>query len=93
MNHMPLDRTRIFVHVHPNLQGYPNVSLFVEEFESYKKQSFEYAEENDCLAADFLPALSQDDQNSLPPDQWLFGRDRIFYKGAAANDPLYHVHI
>ncbi|EAC1903126.1 TPA: hypothetical protein JX745_004583 [Escherichia coli] len=93
MSHMPLDTTRIFVHVHPNLQEYPNASLFVEEFEEYKKQAFDYAKENGCLAADFLPALTEEDQKSLPPDQYLFGRDRLFYRGAAANDPLYHVHI
>ncbi|ETJ00149.1 MAG: hypothetical protein Q610_ECBC00196G0001, partial [Escherichia coli DORA_B_14] len=53
-------------HVHPNLQEYPNASLFVEEFEEYKKQAFDYAKENGCLAADFLPALTEEDQKSLP---------------------------
>lgn len=93
MNHMPRDTTRIFIHVHPNIECYPNYSLFVDEFKAYKNDAFEYARENGCLAAEFLPALSEEDQKNLPPDQWLFGRDRLFYKGAAANDPLYHVHI
>ncbi|MDR9915478.1 hypothetical protein, partial [Enterobacter cloacae] len=40
-----------------------------------------------------MPALSEEEQKNLPPDQWLVGRDRHFYKGAAANVPLYQVHI
>jgi len=75
----------------------PNVQLFVDEFIAYKELAYEYAEQSNCDAADFLPALTEEDQQSFPPDQQLFGRDRLFIgarlRGGAANDPLYHVHI
>lgn len=95
---MVRDTTRIFVHVHPDLHEHPNIDAFALEFDAYKSLAFEYALESDVegtLASEFLPVLSQEDQESLPPDQTLFGRDRIFKKGhnRAANDPLYHVHI
>ncbi len=64
MNHMPRDTTRIFIHVHPNIECYPNYSLFVDEFKAYKNDAFEYARENGCLAAEFLPALSEEDQKT-----------------------------
>jgi len=92
---MPAHPPRIFTHIHPNVASLPNIDVFVTEFRKYKELAFVYAVENDCSAADFLPTLTEDDQQSLPPDHILFGRDRLFYgKGMkAANDPLYHVHI
>jgi len=90
---MALDPTRIFIHIHPNLEKHPNIQKFSEDFESYKKQAFDYAKDANCNASAFLPTLTEEDQQNLPPDQSLFGRDRVFYKRQAANDPLYHVHI
>lgn len=95
---MPAHPPRIFVHVHPNMASLPNVTIFVDEFRAYKALAYEYALENECCAGEFLPTLSEEDQQALPPDQLIFGRDRLFNGfqlrgGKAANDPLYHVHI
>lgn len=94
---MVRDTTRVFVHIHPDLIGYDGIHLFAEEFKAYKELAFDYAKESDVpgtCASEFLPTLTEEDQKQLPPDQSLFGRDRIFKKGQkAANDPLYHVHI
>lgn len=66
---MVRDTTRIFVHVHPDLHEHPNIDAFALEFDAYKSLAFEYALESDVegtLASEFLPVLSQEDQESLP---------------------------
>lgn len=102
---MPPPSHRVIVHIHPDIAGLGGIDEFAREFQIYKEQAFQYAEEESLSADEFLPALSQPDQEAFPPGHLLFGRDRLFtggWKGytarsgfhdRAANDALYHVHI
>lgn len=84
------------------LEGIDELAI---EFQIYKEQAFQYAEDTQLDVDEFLPALSEPDQMAFPPEHLLFGRDRLFiggwkgYRGRsgagdrAANDALYHVHI
>ena len=85
-------KPNIIVYIHPDIQNQPYIDLFKCEFERYKSFAYEYAENSTYEVEDFMPALAEDDQNDLPSDHSLFGRDRVF-AGKAANEHLYHVHI
>lgn len=85
---------KIIVDIHQSISTVPGIEKLKEQFIEYKSKAYEYAEDNECSASEFLPTLSAADQLEFPPDHQMFGKDKLFEgPDRAIKEQLYHVHL